>query len=96
MAISVEQFLEHEWPMGLDPDFDGCCPCATVEGEGFTVRTHCWRTSDGCKCQWSGVHVEGLDAETARRVAEHMRDNNGWTEHTDWAIVVIPDPPESK
>lgn len=91
--VTVDQFLANEWPMQLDEDFDGACPCSVVEGEGFKVETHCWRTSTfydsvKCSCRWSGVHVSGLDAETGRKVAEHMRDHNGWTEHTDWEIVI--------
>lgn len=91
--VTVDQFLANEWPMGLDEGFDGGCPCCVVEGDGFKVETHCWRTGtfhEGvkCACRWSGVHVSGLDGETARRVAQHMRDNNGWTEHTDWEIVI--------
>ena len=86
--LTTKQVLEHDWPLSLDPEFETYCPCAHIKGENFEIDIHCWR--GGCdKCQYSGIHVSGtLDAETKRKLAEHIRDNNGWSNHTDWNIVI--------
>lgn len=85
--LTVAQILAHDWPMSLDPGWDGCCPCCTLDGDGFTVEVHCWRTRiDGCGCKHSGIHVTGLERSQALAVATHIRDHNGWTDHTDWTI----------
>ena len=92
--LTVEQILASDWPMGLNPDFDGACPCNVITGDGFEVETHCWRTSrwrngKKCTCQFSGVHVSGsIDHETKLKIAAHVRDNNGWAKHTDWETVI--------
>lgn len=93
MKVSVQDLLNHDYPMALarsaDGDgFDGGCPCGTIIGDGFEVDFHCWRSS--CtRCQHSGIHVSGvIDTETKQKIAEHIRDNNGWTNQTDWNIVI--------
>ena len=86
---TVDEILASKNPLALAENFEGGCPCCDIEGDGFTVLAHCWRsTRNGCGCKYSGIHVQGLPADVAQRVAEHVRDNNGWTGHTDFAIVV--------
>ena len=95
--VSVEEILTHPSPLGLgraangeDEGWDGSCPCCLIHGEGFEVEVHCWRRG-GCEhgCKYSGVHVSGtLDKATKLKIAECVRDNNGWTERTDWNIVI--------
>lgn len=84
--VTVEQVLASEFPLTLVEEFDGSCPCALILGKNFEINVHCWRVCQ--RCQWSGVHVKGLELELAQKVAEHVRDNNGWTNHTDWTIVI--------
>jgi len=88
-ALTVAGFMAHEWPMMLDPEFGGACPCCHVRGNSFTIDVHCWRTRhEGCGCEYSGVHVAGdIDRATAKKLAEHMRDHNGWTGYTKWKLV---------
>lgn len=94
--MKTSDVLSHEYPMALarnpsdDGAFDGCCPCGKIDGENFSVEFHCWRS--GCKhgCKFSGIHVSGsLDQKTKLKIAEHIRDNNGWTSSTDWNIVIL-------
>lgn len=94
--ITAQQILSHDYPMALarcpneeDGEFDGSCPCGEIHGEDFEVEFHCWRSSCKYGCEYSGIHVSGtLDSETKRKIAEHIRDNNGWTNHTDWSIII--------
>jgi len=95
--VSASEVLACDWPLklacapnGSDEGYDGSCPCALIHGENFEVEVHCWR--GGCEhgCKYSGIHVSGeLDKATKRKIAEHIRDNNGWTNHTDWTLVVL-------
>ena len=93
--MTAKELLENDWPMSLarNPDgegFDGCCPCGTITGDNFAVEFHCWRARCDHGCDVSGIHVSGtLDTATKRKIAEHIRDNNGWTNHTDWNIVIL-------
>ena len=90
---TAEELLAHEWPLGLalclnedDGPFDGSCPCAVIHGQGFDVKTRCWRVTDG----HSEINISGtLPRETLQRIAEHIRDNNGWTTSTDWRISIF-------
>jgi len=87
---SVDEILASEHPLTLDPDYEGCCPCADILIDSTTsVRVHCWRPKCeyGCKC--SGVHVEGLDHETAHKVAQHIIANNPWATTTDWEVQIV-------
>lgn len=92
--VRAEELLAHEWPLGLalcpneeDGPFDGSCPCAVIHGVGFEVETHCWRVAGG----HSEIHVSGTLPQTdLQRIAEHIRDNNGWTNSTDWQIKLSP------
>ena len=34
---------------------DGCC-CGHFENDIISVRTHCWRSTHDCDCEYSGVH----------------------------------------
>lgn len=87
--VTATELLENEWPMSLAEDFDGGCPCGEIQGENFYVRFHCWRSNCGCDCKHSGIHVSGeLDTTTKQKIAEHIRDNNGWSDWTDWNIVI--------
>ena len=71
-------------------EFDGSCPCGMITGENFLVEFHCWRSSCQHGCEFSGIHVSGtLDHTTKQKIAEHIRDNNGWTTHTDWNLVIL-------
>ena len=88
---TVDEILASARPLSLvlEDDYDGACACCALMGDGWEVEVHCWRVNiDGCACEYSGIHVSGLPADVAQRVAEHIRDNNGWTGHTDFAIVV--------
>ena len=86
---TVADILASSHPLSLAADYDGCCPCCEIEGDGFTVLVHCWRAKPGgCDCEYSGIHVSGLPADVAQRVAKHVRDHNGWTGHTEYTIVV--------
>lgn len=85
-----EQLLAHDYPLALgmcpneeDGPFDGGCPCCNIHGQGFNVEVSCWRVNEG----FSRIKVEGpLSEETLWSIAEHIRDNNGWTDRTDWQI----------
>jgi hypothetical protein len=78
------------WPLSLalspnegDGAFDGYCPCAVIHGQRFEVLRECWRVTGGA----SAIHVSGaLPQALLRRIAEHIRDHNGWTHVTEWAI----------
>jgi hypothetical protein len=77
-------------PNGEDEPFDGSCPCGLIHGDGFEVEIHCWRSSCEHGCKYSGIHVGGaIDDATKRKIAEHIRDHNGWTTATEWALVII-------
>ena len=80
---SVEEILASEYPLTLDKGYDGCCPCADILiGDNASVRVHCWRSIFACGCKYSGVHVHGLDHETAHKVAQHIIANNAWATTT--------------
>lgn len=93
--VSAKELLESNSPLSLGrssngegEDFDGSCPCCMIHGEGFTVRVHCWRSNCN-ECEYSGIHVHGeLDIDTKIKIANHIRNNNGWSNSTDWNIVV--------
>ena len=86
---TVDEILASDNPLSLADDFEGGCPCCMVDGDCFEVYVHCWRNNlVGCECKYSGIHVRGLPADVGQRVAEHIRDNNGWSDHTDFTIVV--------
>lgn len=93
--VTAEQLLAHDWPLALarcpneeDGYFDGSCPCAMLRGDKFQVQTRCWRVASG----HSEIHVSGaLPKATLRRIAEHIRDNNGWTDATEWRIRIQHD-----
>jgi hypothetical protein len=89
--VTVEELLENPWPLSLalDPNheeaFDGFCPCAAILGRGFEVKLRCWRVVRGC----SEIEVRGsLPRVQLQAIAEHIRDNNGWTHSTDWRIKI--------
>lgn len=87
---SVEDILVSDHPLTFDPDYEGFCPCAEIWiGGTVFVHVHCWRPKCeyGCKC--SGVHVEGLDHETAHKVAQHIIANNPWATTTDWEVQIV-------
>ena len=94
-VVRADELLASDWPMkyacapnGTDEGYDGSCPCGLIHGEGFEVEVHCWRS--GCQhgCKYSGIHVNGtLDENTMRKIGEHIRENNGWTNHTDWNVT---------
>ena len=87
---SVEEILASEYPLTLDPDYEGCCPCADIFiSDKSGVRVHCWRSNCIYGCKYSGVHVEGLDHETANKVAQHIIANNPWSERTDWEVKIV-------
>lgn len=93
--ITADKLLSSNLPLSLaksangeGEDFDGSCPCCKIDGEGFTVYVHCWRSSCN-ECMYSGIHVSGkLDTDTKKKIAIHIRDNNGWTNSTDWNIII--------
>lgn len=93
--ISVKELLESDWPLSLaksangeDEAFDGSCPCCMIYGEDFTIDMHCWRGNCN-SCNYSGIHISGnLDKDTKMKIAEHIKNNNGWTNSTDWNIVI--------
>ena|ERR1039457_2898504 len=94
--VSAKDLLSNDWPLSLavgsngEEDFDGSCPCCLIHGENFEVEIHCWRSSCQYGCEYSGIHVSGeLDKKTKNKIAKHIRDNNGWTNHTDWKIVIL-------
>ena len=87
---SVDEILASEYPLTLDPDYEGCCPCAKIGvGDNASVRVHCWRVQCESGCKYSGVHVEGLDHETANKVAQHIIANNPWSTMTDWEVHIV-------
>jgi len=94
---TIEKILQSEWPMSFamnpndeDGAFDGSCFCAKIKGQGFQVETHCWRS--GCEhgCKFSGIHVSGkILKEDKLKIAKHIKENNGWTNSTDFNIVIL-------
>jgi len=70
---SVDEILASEYPLTLDPDYEGYFPCARISiGDETHVCVHCWRAQCGEGCEYSGVHVKGLDHETTHKVAMHI------------------------
>lgn len=90
MSIRVEYLYNPIRPMEIDPEFDGSCPCSDIEGDGFTIKTHCWRTSrDNCDCEFSGIHVDGnIPDYKSIPLAFHVLAHNGWLDHTHWTILI--------
>lgn len=83
--MTVEDVLKNSWPMSLDPDFDSSCPCCNINGDNFKVSVWCWRLQAG----GSLIEVSGsASKEDKRRIAEHIRDHNGWTDRCDWQIDI--------
>lgn len=84
---------DHPLEFATDPNgqpFCGSCPCASIIGDGFVVEIHCWRSSCEHGCAFAGVHVKGsIGDDEKRKLAEHIRDHNGWTHHTEWSVVVL-------
>ena len=77
--------LATDCPMTLDLEFDSSCPCGTITGQDFEIHFHCWRVCFDCK--FSGIHVTGdISDELKQQLGEHVRDNNPWTDYTDWEI----------
>jgi len=88
---TYQQLLAHDYPLSLgmngndEEPFDGGCPCCLIHGEDFEVDVSCWREHGG----YSEIKVSGsLPRETLIDIAWHIRDNNGWTDHTNWEIVI--------
>ena len=87
---SVDEILASEHPLTLDPDYEGYCPCAKISvGDNASVRVHCWGAQCGYGCEYSGVHAEGIDHETADKVAQHIIANNPWSTMTDWEVQIV-------
>lgn len=94
--ITHETILALAYPMAIarcpnpeDGAFDGSCPCGNIEGVGFYVEFHCWRSRCSHGCAFSGIHVDGtIDDAAMEAIARHIRDNNGWTDRTDWTLTV--------
>jgi len=93
--ITPEELLNNDWPLSLamssngEESFDGSCPCAVIRGVGFTVETHCWRSCCEHDCKYSGIHVSGtISKRMKQKIAKHVRDNNGWTNSTEWIIII--------
>jgi hypothetical protein len=86
MKPTIMQVLSNVFPMTLNPDWDGSCPCAELAGKGFEVKTDCWRT--GSHPKGCAVHVTGkLSSEDKLKVATHVAKNSGWRRH-DWHIYI--------
>ena len=83
---TIDEILASNSPLNLDPDFDGGCPCAKLEGDGFSIDIHCWRTSRNCSCRNAGIHVYGIEGEMAKQVADHIMKNSGWP-NVDWSVT---------
>ena len=87
---SVDEILANDYPLTLSDDSEGCCPCSKIRvGETAIVRVHCWRSQCEYGCEYSGVHVHGLDNETAEKVAAHIIANNPWATTTDWEVQIV-------
>lgn len=85
---TFSEMMQHPRPVTLDPEYEGCCPCAHIQGKGFKVDIHCWRTShDHCDCPFAGIHIKGLSSEDAHQLAEHIMDTIGWP-CIDWTVMV--------
>ena len=83
---TIAEILASNSPLNLDPDFDGGCPCATLNGDDFTIYIHCWRTNRNCCCRHAGIHVSGIEYETAKQVVEHIIKNSGWPD-VGWSVT---------
>ena len=87
---SVDEILANDYPLRLDPDYDGGCPCTDIWiDRTASVHTHCWRVQCEYGCEYSGVHVNGLDHETAHKVAQHIISNNPWATTTEWEVQSV-------
>lgn len=91
MKVTAAELLASDWPMSFcDPEEDGSpwmcyCFCGDISGANFSVSCACWRLANGsCLIKVSG----DLDAGTRRRIAEHIRDHNGWTETAEFVIEI--------
>lgn len=93
--VSADKLLAESWPyvFASGPDeetYSGSCPCCFIHGENFEVEIHCWRSNSECDCKYSGIHVSGsISNELKQKLAEHIRDNNGWSDTTDWEIKIL-------
>ncbi len=38
-------------------DCQGSCPCGHFYIRGIDISFHCWRSGDGCDCEFSGIHL---------------------------------------
>ena len=55
---------------------DNGCPCGKVQGDGYTIISHCWRTRD-C-CEYSGVHYsDDKGREHAEKIADWIQEVYG-------------------
>ena len=85
--MTAEQFLKSDFPWEFDENYEGCCPCCEIIGEGFKLESHCWRTCSICK--YSGIHIEGiLSSDILLKIAKHYINRSPWKDSTDWEIWV--------
>jgi hypothetical protein len=95
--MTAEELLADLYPMrraigsnGDGEPWDGSCPCGIINGEGFVVEVHCWRASCEHGCKYSGVHVDGdIDRTTKERIAKHIIAKSGWSDSTEWNIIIL-------
>lgn len=84
---TFSEMMRHPNLARLDPDYEGCCPCTHIKGDGFDVEIHCWRTSHDCNCPYSGIHITGLDPDDARKLADHLIETIGWP-GIEWTVLI--------
>ena len=84
---TINDILSSDNPFRFSKNFEGGCACCDIEGIGFSINVHCWRAC--CSCEFSGIHISGeISDKDKSRLGQHIRDNNPWTDSTDWEIVV--------
>lgn len=62
--------------LGLDPEYIGSCPCATVTVDGERLEMHCWRTCS--ECDHVGIHYEGNAGAAAAERVKPLLDAMDW------------------
>lgn len=70
-------------------DSDGSCPCGELYIRGLRIDFHCWRSSRGCDCKYSGLHLtqSGDFNYDLKVIGEKILEELGDTwNNTEWKV----------
>lgn len=86
------EFLSEHSVLALS-DCQGSCPCGELYIRGLHIDFHCWRSSQGCECKYSGLHVYchpdwQYDLKViGEKILEGLEERWG---HTEWNLSFEP------